>query len=153
MAVKNQNLCLLRQERGVAVVEMLPLLAVFIILFGLTFGFWSSIHRGILQSIAARHYAFEVINNRVHYIYHRDTKDHGGDKKSYYKKNGHRFFAVIQQQPGDDKDLSLIAEKRGLNLFGGDPMSIPKRRESDQVNPIALKTGYGICIDHECGNQ
>ena len=81
----------IKNQRGVAFVEMLPLLALFVILFGLTFGFWDSIHRGVLQSIAARHYAFEVINNRSHYIYHRDTQNPKGEF-GYYGKDGHRFF-------------------------------------------------------------
>jgi len=87
---------LLQNQRGVAVVEMLSFLAVFVTLFGLAFGFWTAIHRGTLQSIAARHYAFEVINNRTHFIYHRDTVDAGddGNKKAYYKKNGSRFLPL-----------------------------------------------------------
>ena len=78
-------------QKGIAMVEMLPLLSIFVILFGLTFGLWTGIHSGILQSIAARHYAFEVINNRTHFIYHRDTESPAGNK-SYYGKDGKTLF-------------------------------------------------------------
>lgn len=139
----------LNNQQGIAVVEMLPLLSIFVILFGLTFGLWTGIHSGALQSIAARHYAFEVINNRTHFIYHRDTENPAGDK-SYYEKDGKRFFAIIE----DTTNPRLIAEKKPLNLFGQDSLQITgdSSASAQQSNPIKLKTGYGICIDFECGN-
>lgn len=140
----------LKNQKGVAVVEMLPLLAVFIILFGLIFGFWTSVHKGILQSISARHYAFEVINNRANFMYHRDTKPAGGAKQ-YYKKNGYRFFAVVEKQLTSTQKLQ--PQERDLSLFNQDPMSIPPSRTSNKANPIWVKTGYGICIDFECGGR
>ncbi len=141
---------LLKDQRGVAVVEMLPLLAIFITVFGLAFGFWTSIHSGTLQSIAARRYAFEVINNRSDFVYHRDTKE-AANYKQYFQKNGNRFFAVVQQQKNPEPKLQ--AEGKDLSLFNKkDPMSIEKvRQEGNKVSPIWLKTGYGICIDCKCG--
>ena len=136
-------------RRGVAVVEMLPLLALFVVLFGLTFGFWASIHTGILQSIAARHYAFEVINNRTHFLYHRDTKK-PSDQEEYYKKNGHRFFAIVESQPLSS--LKLQPRLGELSLFNNDPMSIDQGRDDNRANPIWLKVGYGICMDCDCGD-
>ena len=153
MAVKNEQKLkasakiFLKSQKGVAVVEMLPLLAVFILLFGLTFGFWTAIHSGILQSIAARHYAFEVINNRTHFVYHRDNNE-PTSAKQYYRKNGHRFFAVVEKQTSI---LKLQPREKELSLFNNNPMGIPKARQADKVNPIWLKMGYGICIDFECG--
>ena len=140
----------LRNHRGIAVAEMLPLLAIFIMLFGLIFGFWQSIHSGILQSIAARHYAFEVINNRTHFVYHRDTVEASGPTH-YYRKNGHRFFAVVELQ--SLSKLELVPKEKEINLFNKNQLSIPAVRDSNKVNPIWIKTGYGICIDFECGGK
>ena len=141
----------LKNQKGIAMVEMLPLLFIFVILFGLTFGLWTSIHSGILQSIAARHYAFEVLNNRTHFIYHRDTSGPDG-KEQYYEKNGKRFFAIVERQAGTEPDI--IAEKKNLNLFDKNILSITgdPRTRFPQTNPIKLKTGYGICIDFDCGS-
>ncbi|MCZ0933061.1 MAG: hypothetical protein OXJ52_07915 [Oligoflexia bacterium] len=141
----------LRDQRGVAMVEMLPLLSIFVILFGLTFGLWISIHSGILQSISARHYAFEVINNRTHFIYHRDIIE-PGDKKSYYEKDGKRFFAIVELQASASP--YIISEKKSLSLFDKDSLRITgdPGSGSPQRNPIWLKTGYGICIDFNCGD-
>ena len=141
----------LNNQKGVAMVEMLPLLSIFVILFGLTFGLWTSSHSGILQSISARYYAFEVINNRTHFIYHRDTSD-PKDGEQYYEKDGKRFFAIVKKQEVDD--LKPIAEQKALNLFGRDSLEITGDPNSTkaQRNPIKLRTGYGICIDFDCGD-
>lgn len=147
--IKKNSLIL--NQRGVAVVEMLPLLAVFIILFGLTFGFWTAIHRGTLQSIAARNYAFEVINHRTNFVYHRDSSSRGLDGiRSYYRKNGYRFFAVVDKQSGS---IRLEPKERGINLFNADFGSIPESRTGEKVNPIWLKVGYGICLNFDCGGR
>ena len=142
----------LRSQKGIAYVEMLPLLVLFVMLFGLSFGLWTSIHRATLKSIAARHYSFEVLNNRSHYIYHRDTKAPDGDT-GYYLKNGMRFFANVKyQNTGDDPDLKK--ETTSLSLFnqGVTKINSPSPDNSsitEQTNPIEIKIGYGICIDTE----
>lgn len=148
--MKKQNL--LNNSRGIAMVEMLPLLFIFVILFGLSFGLWSSIHSGILQSIAARHYAFQVLNNRTHFIYHRDTDDNVDKDTQYYKAHGKRFFAVVELQQQSDPEFK--AEKKALNLFDKGVLNITgdPRARTNQTNPIKLKTGYGICIDFKCGD-
>lgn len=144
---KKKDKFLLQNQSGVAVVEMLPLLVVFVILFGLTFGFWTSVHSGILRSIAARHYAFEVINNRSHIIYHRDTTGRTGNEQ-YYGKNGYRFFASVIKQGGNP---ALKSGKQAINLFDSGGTKIPTPSASNQANPIWLKMGYGICLNFKCG--
>lgn len=150
--VKNPALGL-KNSRGVAVVEMLFLLVVFVVLFGLTFGLWTSIHRGTLQSIAARHYAFEVINHRTNFIYHRDNEppDTGDKDKNYYQKNGNRFFAVVDEQPVTR--LKLQPKERELSLFNKSVSSFSResRPATNKASPIWLKAGYGICLNFECG--
>ena len=136
----------LKNQRGVAYVEMLPLLVLFVLLFGLSFGLWTSVHRATLKSIAARHYSFEILNNRTHYIYHKDTSD-----AHYYKKKGKRYFANVDYQPIEDP--FLYHESPDLTLFskGITKINDPKPENSDkaQTNPIRIQIGYGICIDTE----
>ena len=141
----------LRSQKGIAYVEMLPLLVLFVMLFGLSFGLWTSIHRATLKTIAARHYSFEVLNNRSHYIYHRDTIS-ADNYKQYYSKDGMRFFANVIYWPG--KNPQIIAEKKPLSLFnqGITKINSPSSDNSSitkQTNPIKIKIGYGICIDAE----
>ena len=138
----------LKNQRGVAYVEMLPLLVIFVLLFGLSFGLWTSIHRATLKSIAARHYSFEVLNNRTHYVYHKDIQD-AVNYKQYYRKNGKRFFANVDYQ--DTTKPDFWNETTDLTLFNqgitkiSDPS--PENSANPQTNPIRIKIGYGICID------
>ena len=142
-------------------VEMLPMLVVFIILFGLLLGFWSAIHRGILQNIAARHYAFEVLNNRTYYIYHRDKIQPNKilEDKDYYKNPGFRYFAIVDIDPALSNNPPHKTPIKEINLFdlGSGSRFIPEGQTNSspagqrQSNPIRLKQGYGICIDHDCG--
>jgi len=119
----------------------------------LSFGLWTSIHRATLKSIAARHYSFEVLNNRSHYIYHRDT-DQATDEKSYFKKNGKRFFANTAHQTVSNPNL-LREENENISLFDKGVTQIhpaqrsnsSKVRLDEQANPIKPEIGYGICID------
>lgn len=150
--VNKPPLFLLTNQKGVAVVEMLPLLVVFVMLFGLAFGFWTTIHSGTLSSIGARHYAFEVINNRTHFVYHRSDGGSPRDK-DYFKKNGYRFFAVVKYQLGLNPDLKLL--KRSINLFDSNPQwsSSEFINQPNQANPIGIKAAYGICIDFDCGGK
>ena len=138
----------LKNQKGVAVVEMLFMLWIFIILYGLTFGFWTAIHSGILNSIAARHYAFSVLNNRTHFEYHRDNTSDGN--KSYFKKGdvGFRLFAVVKYQEGEP---DFIKVKKDLNLFNKDQLKIKQSSGNEKkASPIHLKQAYGICFNAEC---
>ena len=155
------SLFFLKDTRGVAVAEMLPLLVVFVMLFGLTFGFWSTIHSGTLSSIGARHYAFEVLNNRTHFIYHRDEGAYAGPGNgadSYYEEHNFRFFAVVKKQIGGSPKQKVLERK--LSLFtkpdssgGSNKMWINAvSRNQNTANPIWIKAGYGICINAECGD-
>ena len=153
-SLKNKG-SLFKNSSGIAVVEMLPLLMVFIMFFGLTFGFWQAIHSGTLQSIAARHYAFEVINNRTNLFYGRDEAPDPDNPptlsdKNYYKKNGYRYFSVVKYQPGIPSPNPDPAKKK-LNLFGGSPLNIDDVSGGEKASPIHLKQAYGICLNLHCG--
>ena len=117
-----------RFRSGIAMVEILPLLVMFITFFGLCIGLWGAVHSGILQSISARHYAFEVINNRTHPDHHRDwnpaLESKGGDgemfnpsisEQGYHGKLGMRLFAVVTKQATNKPEE--FVENRGLNFF------------------------------------
>lgn len=133
----------LKNSSGIAVIEILPLLVIFVAFIGITLGLWGAIHAGTLQSIAAKHYAMEVINNRVHIIHHRDypfsTSSSGkmnmlNNQKETHRSQcypvndfGSRFFGIVAHQPAGSPS-SLVAS-RGINVFKernrGDSEDIP----------------------------
>lgn len=145
-------------RRGIAMVEILPLLVVFVTFFGLAMGLWGAVHSGTLQSIAARHYAFEVINNRTHIEYHRDwEKDSdpgngnmfGSSPKpvEYHGEMGMRLFAVVTKQPR--KDPKEFVENRGLNFFNDidrkydePPGGILSSPQTDSANKYSSRAGF-----------
>lgn len=167
-------------QKGIAIFEMLFLLLVFIVLFGLTLGFWGAIHTGTLQSISARHYSFEVLNNRSHFEYHRDwpvlqapslpdemigngSYPRTGTKGAYHGNLGMRFFYVTGVYDAETSKVST----RGLNFFKeidrhtateippsgsipGHDLASPGAR-GGKANPIWIKVGYGICMEWKCG--
>ncbi|RME18011.1 MAG: hypothetical protein D6797_01290, partial [Bdellovibrio sp.] len=59
-------------QKGLATVEALPLLVIFVILLSYALGTWGVVHTAILSSIGARAYAFETFRNRTNLIFHRD---------------------------------------------------------------------------------
>ena len=143
---------LLKQQKGIALFEMLPLLVVFIALIGLTVGLWGAVHSGVLQSIAARHYAFEVINNRSHFEYHRDYDrttlgssslmynrlNDAPDLDGYFHgKNEMRFFGILGDKAPDAKDPYVT--HRGINFFeeiGRDYQQNPKGQIGTQEETL-----------------
>ena len=133
-------------------VELLPFLVLTLVLVSLTFGLWSSIHAGTLGSIAARHNAFAVINNRANFDCHRDTMK-CENSKVYYKPMGYRFFAIVNKAQPDPTKPEQIVRKRSINLFKGFDDTFKAKTRHPLPRYIQLKQGYGICIDCNCGDR
>ena len=144
---------------GIAMVEILPLLVVLITFFGLSMGLWGAVHSGTLQSIAARHYAFEVINNRTHVEHHRDWNPSSNEgnglmfesptpsPEEYHGLLGMRLFAVVVKQPGA-KPKEFV-ENRGLNFFNDidraydeQPGGILSSSQTDTANKYSSRASF-----------
>lgn len=167
-----------RGERGIASIEMIPVLVLFVMLLNYTMGFFGVIHSGILNSIAARNYAFETFRNRTNLNYLRDIPE-GLNLNSYYTKYNYRFHGIISEYSGR---LDWVATRRPIKFTdhqkyrsaagGGqgtksDHESLVRRiqgggKTSDifsgegpedgqsGVNPVWLQTLYGICLNSAC---
>jgi hypothetical protein len=89
-------------NNGNASIEMIPVIAIFLLLVNFGLGFFGVIHSGILNSIAARNYAFETFRNRANLNYLRDesvsssTTYNFGDNP-YYSNANFRFHATVQE--------------------------------------------------------
>lgn len=151
----------LRNEKGMAIIETLPLLVVFVMLTGFGLGLFGVVHTATLHSIAARTYAFETFRNRANLDYYRE--DGSGLTEPYYLgKKGYRYHAV--QNEGDAR-MEFVATVRALT-FGRDLaatsatevvhnqqiFSLNKRNEKIAVNPVWIMVAYGICLNAQCGN-
>lgn len=167
----------LRREEGMASIEMVPLLLLFAMLFNFTLGFFGVIHSGILNSIAARNYAFETFRNRASLVYLRDEPKSATEEiESRYTKMGYRFHGIISEN--NKGSQSWIPTKRTIRFTdaagldetlgdGGEHTTLVRNIQSvgkvsdtftgktadegkSGVNPVWIQTLYGICLNSTC---
>lgn len=164
-----RTLKILRNERGNAMVETVPLLVIFVVLMSFGMGFFGIVHTAVLHSIAARTYSFETFRQRANLYYFREDGSglRPGDSLNFTTK-GWRYHAVQNEYDPQSKfvaTLRPIALGRGTDdsrrpatvdqteqthnttLYGIQP-----RNQSVQVNPVWVMVGYGICLNAPCGN-
>ena len=151
---------ILNNRRGLATIEAIPLIVLFIMLTAYSLGLWGSIHTAILHSIAARTYAFETFRNRTNLkIFRENTRP--GNLFSYANK-GMRYHAVgAEARPND---ATFYASRRPLSVGFPSPATgatqadhlekifdVLPRNQTVGVGPIWIMVGYGICLDAACG--
>ncbi len=156
-----------KQQSGWASVEAAALLIIFGVMLGYTFGAFGIVHTGIVNSIAARTYAFETFDNRSDLRYFRSNRfDANGDTSEHYQNIGFRVHGILSgidaDNPGDpefipterwltlkqEEDVEEGRNERNHARLEQDP---PSGQERLQANPVWIKTTYGICIDFACG--
>jgi len=160
---KGKNI--LTSQNGLATVETVPMLIVFLIFVGYGIGSFGIVHTGILNSIAARTYAFETFRHRANVRYFRDELTPGAGAEYYANTRLHTIQSEAAQLGRDDYG---IATERGI--VRGLTMQ-EKGRTEDQhieldevfqqfefqytgkgVQPAWIKTQYGICLNAGCGD-
>ena len=158
---------IIASEKGTATVETVPLLFIFVALLSYTLGAFGIIHTGILNSIAARTYAFETFRNRANVTYFRDSP--GTTDLIHYKNIGSRIHGIATEKPYSTSGgkAEFFATERpirigvgGLNPVGRDKTTHMEKvpgialntRNQIAVDPIWVITQYGICINSQCGD-
>jgi len=157
-----------KTERGMALVESIPVLFTIVILFNFSLGFFGAIHSGILNSIASYNYTLETFRFRSNLIYFRP----GADFKINYKKAQNRVHGTIQDGnvPTEQRDIwpatvrpvtfssraeasisdssHKYADKNSDGIWSVD--SKPTTRDGPTTAEIWVKTVYGICLNADC---
>ncbi len=154
----------LKNNQGIAIFESIPIILVMIVLLNFSIGFFGVIHTGILNSIASRNYAFETFRHRFDNKYFRDKAD------SPFHKVGYRFHGVIGENSPADKEewfattrpidfynlksSPRIEELGDRNTHNIETQKIEEgaRNQNISVNPVWIKTKYGICMNLACGD-
>ncbi len=160
---------MLKNERGNAIIEIVPILAIFILLVNFSLGFFGLIHSGILNSIAARNYAFETFRNRSDLTYLRDALD--GETTFTYKESQQRLHTIVAETVSEND--TFIATRRPTQFVdkGGPEEELGQSERSARLferiqegerasergveegtNYAWIKSGYGICLTAKCGN-
>lgn len=155
----------IKNEKGMAVFEMIPIIIVVILMVNFSLGFFGAIHTGIINSIAARNYTFETFRNRANLNYFKNTDPAAID--THYLAKGMRLHGTTTEKSTQSKDWVatsrtidfLDLERRAADITGADKTTHTKVREVPEgrnatvgVNPIWIKTAYGICITAACGS-
>lgn len=160
----------LNQEHGNAMIEIIPILTIFILIVNFSLGFFGLIHSGILNSIGARNYAFETFRNRSNLRYLRDIAD--SESSFTYTKPAMRFHTVINEtiptggsaerfyatrRPIQFTDVQQIqnpsgnsAEHEGLKKIQ-EGARATETGSNEGVSPAWVRTMYGICLNAKCG--
>lgn len=157
---------MLKNSRGNAIIEIVPILALFILILNFSLGFFGLIHSGIMNSIGARNYAFETFRNRANLEYLRDTPD--SDLFFSYTKTQSRFHLIksdsadpakkyaVTRRPIKFTEIREVAEEKRVsnryifsNILEGERAS--ETNIQDGVNPAWVRSTYGICLVASCG--
>ena len=163
--LKKRPTSILKDEKGMAMFEMIPIILVIVLFINFALGFFGAVHTGILNSIAARNYAFGTFNHRSNVTYFRSTNV---DQAKYQYKAYHmRIHGVSTESSNSEK---WLASTRKIDFFdfqqrvdavngtSGDVHNKQvntildnQRNDKVSINPIWIKTSYGICLDAQCG--
>ncbi|WP_413559311.1 hypothetical protein [Bdellovibrio sp. HCB209] len=160
---------LLNNEKGSAMIEVIPVIFVIITFLTFSLGFFGAIHSGILNSIAARNYAFETFRHRPNLVYFRSNGDKVNSQLSY-AEHGIRMHGINSEnspKSGNPEwfattrpiNINLLASQKEVEVSGSksehnDQVPFIKddeRNEKVGVNPIWIKSTYGICLNAACG--
>lgn len=164
-----------KSEKGMAILESIPVLFMMIVIFNFALGFFGAIHSGILNSIASYNYTMETFRFRSNLMYFRP----GGGLDHYNKAMVRVHGVVADGTKTEDARRSVwpatirpIALNTAVAKIKVDPNNIdhsykqrdvagnvwqaksdhsPENKDDSPFTPeIWVKTVYGICLNAEC---
>lgn len=163
---------MLNKNDGMAYLEIIPLIVLLMVLLKYTFGFFGVVHTGILNTIAARNYAFETFRHRANLNYFRMKIDtsisleqnalHGNRYHSIYdeRKINQRPlpYATVRSVGLPFTDTADPRNNANVNYHNNEIMNeqrlLPGKRyqvEDSGSDPVWVQERYGICLDANCG--
>jgi len=152
---------IMRNQKGLAMLEAVPLIVIFVVLTSFSLGFFGLVHTAILHSIGARTYAFETFRQRTNLYYFRENGS-GITRPINYSRKQWRYHAVGHES--DSRDLFVATDRpisigrttanadANVDTHNQQIFAILPRNERVSVSPAWVMVGYGICLNAECGN-
>ena len=152
-----------KNKKGMATIEALPLLVIFMMLISYGIGMFGAIHTAILNSIGARTYAFETFRHRSNVIYFRNNvgfKDH----KHFLTRQSRTHGVTSEKSRGASDELKATLRpiafgqriKETQNQYpvhNNDVHDLSRINRKVGVNPIWIMVSYGICVHPTCGGE
>lgn len=169
---------MLKNQKGMAALEIIAIFAVIMILFNFSLGFFGVVQTGILKSMAARNYAMETYRFRsnLDFFWRRDDGD-----ISKFRLFGNRFHGVTSEfSTSSDRWVATARQISFASSFGGtdrdgndysrtpasdsnvqlhnktvyqikdDGKALLDDKDKYKAYPVWIKTVYGICINSDC---
>jgi hypothetical protein len=158
---------MLNNERGLATIEVVPLIVVFLVLISYGMGAWGIVHAATLHSIGARTYAFETFRSRTNLEYYREDGSAITGDVHGLKKLGFRYHS-IRNPTGADLDFTAPVRRVAFitpnpEVDGGNnptthnqkifDLTAAGRNTDTRVTPAWIMVAYGICLNSTCGEQ
>lgn len=153
-----------KNEKGMAVLEMIPVIIVVMVLLRYSYGFFGVIHAATVQSIAVRNYSFETFRHRSRLGYLRETTIL---PKILYKQ-GMRLHGIRDENSSASNDPEWDVARRDISfpprkddvqgatsyssrLTDQANIKAGKRySDGDGASPVWLSIRYGMCVDFQC---
>lgn len=158
---KPNALLILKNEKGLAMLEAVPLLVIFVVLMSFGLGFFGLVHTAVLHSIGARTYAFETFRQRTNLYYFRENIS-GLTRPINFSKKGWRYHAVNHESDPAERFVattrplafgrSTASSDSNVDTHNQQIFQILPRNERVAVSPAWVMVGYGICLNAGCGN-
>ena len=117
---------LIKNQKGFAMLEALPLIWLMFVLLGATLGSWGIAHTAVLNSIAARNYTFFLFNNRSDLSYLRDF--------------GNMEYPAVRQMDYTVRGRYYREDNNGSRSGHGKRFSYIGSEAADPVNPSLTAT-------------
>jgi hypothetical protein len=163
---------MLNSQKGMSMIEVLPMITIFVLIMNFAIGFFGVVHSGVKNSIASRNYAIETFRNRADLTYLRDSV---GSEAVSYKSVQLRLHAKRSEfaNSGPGGGVEWTATKRPIRFtdyfsINASDESLPggasARRQVDSqanageridfegVNPVWVRVSYGMCLNAQCGD-
>lgn len=157
----------LRNRKGLATLEMIPVMVVIALMLNFSLGFFGVIHTGILNSMAARNYTFETFRNRTNLVYFHDIRGTAGANT---QRHNTRVHSIISDLKGTSTSSTVIAYATSRPIgFGQSPedgsvddhdstsagrgvssVSEGQRNKDVSTAPVWVRPMYGICLNAKC---
>lgn len=146
-----------KNEKGIATIEAALLLSIFVVFMTYCVGVFGVIHTGILNSISARAYAFETFRNRTNVVYFRDTREGAFGHTAKYglrvhgitsDKNTAALWIPTERPLVQGRDIANVQAQRPEDKMNE---LYDRKHEQGAVNPVWIKTVYGLCLNMQCG--
>lgn len=164
-----------KSEKGMAIVEAIPVLFMLALVFNFSLGFFGAVHSGIMNSIGAYNYTMETFRFRSDLMYFRPGAGMTNYKKSMNRVHGitadgyrhsdadkAKWPATVRRITFNKRASELTLSRGpashayadkdsgGIWSTGNKDFRLDSEDGGPETAEIWIKTVYGICLNAEC---